>query len=80
MDAPYVGLKGSSMLAGDFAPAFALAGAAKDAGLILAAAESVGLGLTGARAVAAQLDRGVAAGRGDLDLSALYIGLAPAAD
>lgn len=80
MDAPYVGLKGSSMLAGDFAPAFALAGAAKDAGLILAAAESVGLGLTGARAVAAQLDRGVAAGRGDLDLSALYLGLAPTAD
>ncbi len=34
MDAPYVQLKGHTMIAGDFAPAFGLAGALKDADLI----------------------------------------------
>lgn len=80
LDAPYVGLKGSSMLAGDFTPSFGLAGAAKDADLILAAADGVGLDLTGARAVAGRLQQGVEQGRGDLDLSAIYLGLGPAGD
>ena len=38
MDAPYVQLKGKAMLAGEYDPAFALAGALKDVDLILAAA------------------------------------------
>ena len=40
MDAPYVQLKGNAMLNGAFDPAFALDGAAKDAGLILDAARA----------------------------------------
>jgi 3-hydroxyisobutyrate dehydrogenase len=77
LDAPYVKVKGASMLAGDFAPAFGLSGAAKDAELILRAADSVGLDLAGARAVAGRLEDGVQQGRGDLDLSAIFLGLQP---
>ena len=45
MDAPYVQLKGSAMLDGDFTPAFGLDGAAKDAGLIVEAARAAGADL-----------------------------------
>ena len=41
MDCAYAQLKGAAMLAGDFAPAFSLAGAIKDAGLIERATEDV---------------------------------------
>ena len=40
MDAPYVQLKGTAMLEGDFDPAFGLDGAAKDADLIVDAARA----------------------------------------
>jgi 3-hydroxyisobutyrate dehydrogenase len=43
MDAPYVQLKGAGMIAGEFAPAFSVDGAAKDAGLILDAADTAGV-------------------------------------
>src|SRR3954464_14193411 len=42
MDAPYVGVKGRAMLAGNFEPSFAVSGAAKDADLIVAAARGAG--------------------------------------
>lgn len=73
VDSPYVGLKGTAMLAGDFAPAFGLAGAAKDAALIIEAADSVGLEVAVFAAVRQHLDRAVAAGHGDLDMAATYL-------
>ena len=45
LDAPYVQLKGGAMLDGAFDPAFALAGALKDAELILEAGRGAGLDL-----------------------------------
>jgi 3-hydroxyisobutyrate dehydrogenase len=72
MDAPYVGLKGTTMLEGDFSPAFSLAGAAKDAGLVVEAAASVGLepGLAGV--ARERLAEALAAGYGDEDVSAVF--------
>jgi 3-hydroxyisobutyrate dehydrogenase len=72
MDAPYVQLKGASMLAGDFTPAFGLAGAAKDAGLILDAARSAGADVEFIEVVQQHFARALAAGYGDQDLSATY--------
>jgi 3-hydroxyisobutyrate dehydrogenase len=43
LDTAYGKAKGKAMIAGDFTPAFALSGAAKDAGLIRAAAAEVGV-------------------------------------
>jgi 3-hydroxyisobutyrate dehydrogenase len=42
LDVPYVQLKGKSMVAGEFPPAFPLAGATKDGHLILEAMEHAG--------------------------------------
>ena len=74
MNAPYVQLKGRSMLAGDYAPAFGLGGALKDADLIAAAATEAGVDTALLDAVAAQQRRMVAAGHGELDMSAVYLG------
>jgi 3-hydroxyisobutyrate dehydrogenase len=73
MDAPYVQLKGSAMLAGDFAPAFGLAGAAKDADLIVAAAREAGVDLAVIEAARDHFARALAAGHGDKDMSATYL-------
>lgn len=73
MDAPYVGLKGRAMLAGDFTPSFTLAGAAKDAGFVVDAARSAGVDLGVLAVVREHLDAATAAGHGDLDLSATYL-------
>jgi len=73
MDAPYVGLKGRSMLAGDFTPSFTLAGAAKDAGLVVDAAATAGVDVGVLRAVRDHLARALDAGHGDLDLGATYL-------
>jgi len=73
MDAPYVGLKGRSMLAGDFTPSFTLAGAAKDAGLVVDAATTAGVDVGVLRAVRDHLARALDAGHGDLDLGATYL-------
>lgn len=73
MDAPYVGLKGRAMLAGDFTPSFTLAGAAKDAGFVVDAARSAGVDLGVLAVVREHLDAAAAAGHGDLDLSATYL-------
>jgi 3-hydroxyisobutyrate dehydrogenase len=73
MDAPYVQLKGKSMLAGEFAPAFALAGALKDVDLILAAAKDAGTDLGLMPAIREHFARAVEAGHGDLDMSATYL-------
>lgn len=73
MDAPYVGLKARSMLAGDFTPSFTLAGAAKDAGLVVDAATTAGVDVGVLRAVRDHLARALDAGHGDLDLGATYL-------
>ena len=73
MDAPYVQLKGKSMLAGEFQPAFRLAGALKDVDLILAAAGDAGTDLGLMPAIRAQFARAVDAGHGELDMSASYL-------
>ena len=73
MDAPYVQLKGKSMLAGEFPPAFRLAGALKDVDLILAAADDAGADLGMMPAIRDHFARAVDAGHGDLDMSATYL-------
>jgi 3-hydroxyisobutyrate dehydrogenase len=73
MDAGYVSLKGRAMLAGDFTPSFALAGAAKDADLILAAADAAGTEAGLLRVIGEHLGQAVDAGHGDLDMSAVYL-------
>jgi 3-hydroxyisobutyrate dehydrogenase len=73
MDAPYVQLKGKSMLAGEFLPAFRLAGALKDVDLILAAASDAGADLGMMPAIREHFARAVDAGHGDLDMSATYL-------
>ena len=73
MDAPYVQLKGKAMLAGQYQPAFALAGALKDVDLILEAANGAGTDLGPLPGVRAHFARAVEAGHGDLDMAATYL-------
>jgi 3-hydroxyisobutyrate dehydrogenase len=73
LDAPYVQMKGKAMLDGEFAPAFGLDGAVKDAGLVVEAAEQAGLDTICQEAVRAHLSRASAAGHGDMDMSATYL-------
>ena len=72
LDAPYVQLKGSAMLADDVAPAFGLANALKDAELIVAAAEGAGVDLALMPGIRAHFARAVDDGHGELDMSATY--------
>ncbi len=73
MDAPYVQLKGSAMLAGDFTKAFGLDGAAKDADLIVAAAREAGVELSVFEAARDHVARALSAGHGDQDVSATFL-------
>ncbi len=72
LDAPYVQLKGSAMLADEVAPSFGLANALKDVELILAAAGSAGVDLGLMPGIRDHFARAVDAGHGDLDLAATY--------
>jgi len=73
MDAPYVQMKGTAMIEGDFAPSFSLDGAAKDGDLIVAAARGAGVELAVVEAARDHLARARAAGRGGQDVSATYL-------
>lgn len=73
LDAPYVQLKGTAMLEGDFTPAFGLDGAAKDAELIVDAARSAGVDLAVVEAVRDHLVRALEAGHGDKDMAATFL-------
>ena len=73
MDAPYVQLKGTAMIEGDFAPSLSLDGAAKDGDLIVAAARGAGVELAVVEAARDHLARARAAGHGGQDLSATYL-------
>lgn len=72
-DAPYVQLKGSSMLARDWTPAFGLAGAEKDAGLILSAAEQAGVDMGITRVARQYQQQAISDGHGEEDLSVIYL-------
>ena len=73
MDAPYVQLKGTAMIEGDFEPSFSLDGAAKDGDLIVAAARGAGVELAVVEAARDHLARARAAGHGGQDVSATYL-------
>ncbi len=72
LDAPYVQVKGSMMIERRFPPSFALDGAAKDAGLILAAAAEAGVDMAVTAAVLAHLTRASELGHGGEDMAATY--------
>jgi 3-hydroxyisobutyrate dehydrogenase len=74
-DSAYAQLKGAAMLAGQFAPAFALDGGRKDLALIADAARDAGVSgdlLAGVRAL---FDRASERGHGEDDLAAVYAAL-----
>jgi 3-hydroxyisobutyrate dehydrogenase len=71
-DAPYVQLKGGAMLDDELDPAFGLAGALKDAGLIVAAAEAAGVDLALMPGIRDHFSRAVDQGLGELDMAATY--------
>jgi 3-hydroxyisobutyrate dehydrogenase len=73
MDSAYLQLKGGAMLRGDFTPSFGLAGALKDADLIVAAAAGTQLDEAVIRGVREQLRRVAQAGHGSDDLAAIYL-------
>jgi 3-hydroxyisobutyrate dehydrogenase len=72
LDTAYAQTKGGSMLRQEFPPAFPLAGAVKDAGLILDAARDAGVRLRVTEAVHAQMTDAADAGRGDEDMAAVW--------
>lgn len=72
LDAPYVQLKGNAMLEDSLEPAFPLAGALKDAGLVLDAAEAAGTDLAAMPGIRDHLQRAVDDGHGDLDMAATW--------
>ena len=76
LDLPYLRMKGSAMLRGDFTPAFRLTLAAKDAALVSDAARQRGLDLPVLEAIAERLAQG-ARSHGDLDFSATYLTSSP---
>ena len=73
MDAPYVKLKGTAMIESQYAVAFSVDGAAKDAGLILAAAESAGVTMEFAAVGRKRLEEASAAGHGASDMAAIFL-------
>lgn len=70
-DCAYAQLKGKAMIAGDFSPAFTLAGGAKDARLIAAAMRVAAVDDTIMSAVEGRLSAAQAGGHGDEDLAAV---------
>lgn len=76
LDLPYLRIKGKAMLERDFAAAFRLTLAAKDASLVRAAAQANGLDLPVLDAIAQRLDEG-AKEHGEKDFSATYLTSTP---
>ncbi len=77
MDAPYVGLKAGAMLTDQYDPAFALAGAAKDAKLIEEAARAAGADPAFVSIVRSHLEQAIDDGHGDKDMAAIYLAVPP---
>lgn len=72
LDLPYLRMKGEAMMRRDFAPAFRLELAAKDAALVRQAAEDHGMDLPLVETIARRLAEG-AEEHGDVDFSATYL-------
>lgn len=68
----YAQLKGKPMIEREFPPAFSLALARKDTGLVLEAAERHGFDAALARVVAAKMDEAIAGGHGEEDIAATF--------
>jgi 3-hydroxyisobutyrate dehydrogenase len=66
------------MLAGNYAPSFPAAGAAKDAHLIAAASRSLELDTALIDALAAHFDAAVESGHGRDDMAAVFVAHVPA--
>jgi 3-hydroxyisobutyrate dehydrogenase len=77
MDVPYAHVKGQAMIAGEFAPAFGLDGAAKDATLIAAAMRDTGTDATLMDAVAQQYRKADDSGHGGEDIAAVFRAFRP---
>jgi 3-hydroxyisobutyrate dehydrogenase len=77
IDAPYLQLKASTMLAGDFAPSFGLSNADKDAQLILRAAKLAGVEMPITRAAHEFFRRAIADGHGEQDMAAVFLAHRP---
>jgi 3-hydroxyisobutyrate dehydrogenase len=73
LDSGYAQLKGKGMVERSFPPAFSLRLAAKDLRLIAEAAGRHELNVPLIEAIAARFAEGVAAGNGDLDMSATFL-------
>jgi 3-hydroxyisobutyrate dehydrogenase len=73
LDSGYAQLKGKGMIERSFPPAFPLRHAAKDLRLIEEAARRHDLDVPLIEAIAARFAEGVAAGHGDLDMSATFL-------
>lgn len=72
VDAPYLHIKGEAIIAGQFATSFAVDGAVKDTGLIVAAMRDSGTDAALMDAVAAQFRKASEAGHGEEDMAAVY--------
>jgi 3-hydroxyisobutyrate dehydrogenase len=77
VDAPYLHVKGEAILAGQFAPSFAVDGAVKDTGLIAAAMRESGTDASLMEAVGRQYRKAAEAGYGEDDMAAVYRAFRP---
>jgi 3-hydroxyisobutyrate dehydrogenase len=77
VDAPYLQIKGEAIIAGQFAPSFAVDGAVKDTGLIAAAMRESGTDATLMEAVASQYRKAADAGHGEEDMAAVFRAFRP---
>ena len=77
VDAPYLHIKGDAIIAGQFTPSFAVAGAVKDTGLIAAAMRESGTDAALMEAVAGQYRKSADAGHGEEDMAAIFYAFRP---
>jgi 3-hydroxyisobutyrate dehydrogenase len=73
VDAPYVQIKGTAMLRGEYDPQFPLWGAAKDARLIEEAGRGAGVELAIIESARRHFERALADGHGELDMAATFL-------
>jgi 3-hydroxyisobutyrate dehydrogenase len=71
VDAPYLHIKGEAIIAGQFAPSFAVDGVVKDTGLIAAAMRESGTDAALIEAVAGQYRKASESGHGEEDMAAV---------
>ena len=74
LDVEYLQRKTAMIAEGEFPASFPLAGAAKDAGLIVEAGRAVGVDMAVTDAVRRRMERAVGLGHGAKDMAATYLG------